>query len=297
MVAYPNELSELSQVQLSRFSGFFKGKHENTLRAIEGEKQDFYSDHLADESAIFNTQDVLNLLETFYQQVTHTVTTELNNSSSLAGVYASMLFAQAEASGLTLQVEDISVIEDQSRVDQISGLAALKAAPPPMPKPRQVLEAVGGSTADPATLQALEEAQERNRQLEDRAKVMQTEVSSLLKERSTLSAELDKVKQNFKNLMQRMHETDPGSASSTSAAEINRALNDTKSLLDAKSAECEQMRKDLNNRLGDSTQFRDLKAIVQKKSAEIKQYKTMLMQHGLMPMENEGVELEADDDD
>lgn len=289
MAAYPTELSELSQAQLSRFTAYFKSKQENAMYTFEAEKGNFYSDHLADESAIFNQQDVLNLLETYHQMVMGNVRVELDNNNSLAGVYASLLLAQAEASGLALQVEDISVVDDQSRVDQLDALAAIKAAPP-MPKSRAVLEAVGGGTADVATLQALEDSREEVRQMKDRERVMQTEVQSLMKERSTMMSELEMVKQNFKNLMQQRHAEDPSAGFGSAEIEQTRAM------LDAKSVECEELRKDMNKRLGDSSQFRDLKAIVKTKSSQIKELKAVLMQHGLMQVEDEGVELEADSD-
>merc|ERR1719265_1219119 len=119
-----------------------------------------------------------------------------------------------------------------------------------------------GNTAgsDPAMVAQLQEAQEESRQMKDRYQLMQSEVSELLKERSTLSAELEKVKTNFTHLRMRMAETSTDATSNAHVAEIERSLHDTQTSLQSKSAECEAMRQDLARRLGDSTQFRELKA-------------------------------------
>merc|ERR1711862_1039347 len=131
----------------------------------------------------------------------------------------------------------------------------------------------------------------------DRYTGMQTEMSGLLKERSSLAAELEKVKANFKEMLTRS----PDNAGSANAVEIERALNETRMMLDSKNSECDAMRQDLNKRLGDSSQFRDLKALVKKKSDENKQLKLLLAQHGLaVPAAAEptggGIELQADSD-
>merc|ERR1719476_33725 len=103
---------------------------------------------------------------------------------------------------------------------------------------------------------------------------LQMEMTGLLKERSTMSAELDKMRDNVKSLRTRMAE-DP------QAAQIDRSLQETKAMLDSKSAECEAMRQDLQRRLGDSAQFRDLKSMMKKKSGELKELKRIMMQHGI----------------
>merc|ERR1711862_157916 len=126
----------------------------------------------------------------------------------------------------------------------------------------------------------------------DRYTGMQTEMSGLLKERSSLAAELEKVKANFKELLTRS----PDSAGSANAVEIERDLNETRLMLDSKNAECDMMKQDLTKRLGDTAQFRDLKALVKKKSDENKELKRLLIQHGLLAQSNEGIELQADSD-
>jgi hypothetical protein len=293
-----DQLGEVHQGQLARFAQFFKGKRDKALIDRESEKNDFVSDHLSDDAAIFNRTEVENILLMYSQQVMGHLREQLEMTSNLSAVYVSQLFLQAEQAGLLLQVDDISVVEDQSRLTQIQ---ALQGAPPPAPKPRAALPTITASAApDPQVLQEMQDLRDSNQQLTERYQAMQGQVSSLLGERSSMSAELDQVKANFEAVMNRMHETGASQDAGMQAAtqQLEQTLNQTQYNLDTKSAEAEALRRDLDTRLADSTQFRDLKGIVQKKSSEIRALKDMLRQYGIQPPETEegGVELVADDD-
>lgn len=285
------ELNDVHKAQLSRFTTFFKGKRDRVMGDREMEKSDFITDRLADEAAIFNYNDVRLLLEAYHNQVMSCVRDELEKTVNLSAVFAAQLLGQAEAGGMTLQVEDISVIEDQNRIGQIGALGAINA-PPLAPKPRNTLSAVEGSgVADPAILQQLQDTKEENRTMKDRNMQLQTEMSTVLRERSSLTGELDQVKANLKEHLTRMHQGGGGDAS---ASELNQA----RGLLEQKQAELEQLKTDFNQRLGDSSQFRELKSIVKKKTTENKELKQRLASAGLGggADEGEGIELEADSD-
>eukprot|EP00448_Togula_jolla_P011732 CAMPEP_0170611090 /NCGR_PEP_ID=MMETSP0224-20130122/23006_1 /TAXON_ID=285029 /ORGANISM="Togula jolla, Strain CCCM 725" /LENGTH=295 /DNA_ID=CAMNT_0010936507 /DNA_START=25 /DNA_END=912 /DNA_ORIENTATION=+ len=293
-------LNEIHTAQAARFLSFFKGRTTRSVSEGDAAKANFAGDYLSDEERIYNKSDVEAILGAYHTQMMAFLREQLENSANLSAVYTCQLFAQAEQAGMSLQVDDISFVEDQSRLNQLSGLAALQGAPPLAPKPKATLPTLGsggGGTADPAMLQELSDVKEDNRQMKDRYQLMQTELSGLLRERSTLNGELEKVKSNFKQLLTKMHETNPDSAASQNVAEIERALLETQATLSVKAAECDSMRKDLTQRLGDSSQFRDLKAIVKRKSDEIKELKALLTAHGFqLPASNEGVELQADSD-
>lgn len=297
--ASPMDLNELHKSQISRQASFFKGKREKIIADRDAEKEDFKNDHNADDARLFNKGEMDQMLDYYHYQVMAKVREELEFTSKLAGVYTALFLGQAEAYGMSLQVEDISIIEDRGRLDQISSIAAVSGAPPAVPRARQALAPMGmEAAADPKVLQELSDVREEKRQMEERYIGMQAEVSGLLRERSTLSSELEKMKLNFGQLMAEMQANYPANVGSASAVEVERLLNDTKGTLDMKSAECESMRQDLNARLGDSSQFRDLKGIVKKKSDEIKNLKAVLQQYGIAPPASAdgGVELQADSD-
>eukprot|EP00747_Dinoflagellata_sp_TGD_P169869 gnl/TRDRNA2_/TRDRNA2_199970_c0_seq1.p1 gnl/TRDRNA2_/TRDRNA2_199970_c0~~gnl/TRDRNA2_/TRDRNA2_199970_c0_seq1.p1 ORF type:complete len:294 (-),score=87.29 gnl/TRDRNA2_/TRDRNA2_199970_c0_seq1:58-939(-) len=292
------ELNEAHTAQIQRFMAFFKGKNERLIRDLASLEDDYKSDRLMDDQAIYNKGDAEVLVDGLRDQMLTTINEQLHNTVNLTAVYMSQLMAQAESVNFILQVDDISVIEDVSRTDQVSALAALPQQPL-QPRKQATLTAIRAAyNNDPAVVGELQEMKEQNRQMMDRYQLMQTEVSSLLQERSALSTELEKVKNNFKNMKLQLSQSEPNAAAHPGLGEFEAALNESQSLLDEKSAQCEQMRRELNARLGDSTQFRDLKALVKKKSDEVKTLRQVLMAHGIgLPQDqNEGVELEPEDD-
>eukprot|EP00421_Protoceratium_reticulatum_P064679 CAMPEP_0168402704 /NCGR_PEP_ID=MMETSP0228-20121227/23755_1 /TAXON_ID=133427 /ORGANISM="Protoceratium reticulatum, Strain CCCM 535 (=CCMP 1889)" /LENGTH=289 /DNA_ID=CAMNT_0008416293 /DNA_START=80 /DNA_END=949 /DNA_ORIENTATION=+ len=288
------ELNDVHKAQISRFAAFFKGKRERVFADREREKTDFMSDRMADESAIFNYADIQLLMETYHAQVMGCLREELEKAVDLSAVFIAQILSQAETAGTTLQVDDISIIEDQGRLGEIGALAAMNA-PPLAPKPRAQLTAVGSTgNVDPNVLQEIQDVKEENRTMKDRNLQMQNEISTVLRERSVLAAELDQVKANLKQHITRMHE---GGGGNVNVAEYERQLTEAKGLHDQKNAELEALRRDMNQRLGDSSQFRELKGIVKKKATEIKDLRQRLIAAGLAPPDaGEGIELEADSD-
>mmetsp|Transcript_56681 Transcript_56681/g.181969 ORF Transcript_56681/g.181969 Transcript_56681/m.181969 type:complete len:290 (-) Transcript_56681:66-935(-) len=287
-------LNDMHKAQVSRYASFFKGKRERVLADRENEKSDFMTDRLSEESAIFNCADVQLLMETYHSQVMACLKEELEKTVNLSAVFLSQLLAQAEASGVCLQVEDISAIEDQNRVGEVAALSAM-SAPPLAPKPRNSLTAISGAGgSDPAVLQELQDLKEEHRTMKDRNMQMQSEMSTVLRERSTLATELEQVKANFRQHITKAHE----GGADAGLAEYERQLAQAKAQQDQKQAELDALRKDLNQRLGDSAQFRDLKNIVKKKTTENKDLKQRLAAAGLaLPDDGgEGIELAADSD-
>mmetsp|Transcript_142063 Transcript_142063/g.247534 ORF Transcript_142063/g.247534 Transcript_142063/m.247534 type:complete len:298 (-) Transcript_142063:57-950(-) len=295
------ELNEVHKAQIARFLQFFKGKRDRLLNDRQAACSEYLSDHLADDSALFNSKNVQDLVSNFHIQAQTELGQELDKIVNLSGVYLSQLLARAEMQyGLTLEAEDIALVEDANKIAEVSALSAMRAAPPlsPLANRQQPLAPLAAATSgsDPALVAQLQEAQEENRQMKDRYQLMQSEVSSLLQQRSNLSAELEKVKTNFTYLRMRMAETSTDATSNAHVAEIERSLHDTKSSLDSKSAECEAMRQDLTRRLADSSQFRELKAMVKQKSGQVKELRQQLMAAGLAPAGGDFVELEPEDD-
>lgn len=293
------ELSDAHKAQISRYFAFFKGKRDRSLQDREGEKQDFLSDRLSDQGAVFNCYDVVSLIEQYHMQMISPLRDELQATANLSAVYLSQLLAQADQQGLVMEADILSV-EDQNKLNAIAMLEQSGMVPLPRAATRGNLAPVGpgGYSNDPSVLQQLNDSQEESRQMRDRYQSMQTQVSDLLRERSTLSEELEKVKSNFKQMRSRMQETNTETPmNSGNIAEIERSLNDTQVMLDSKQAECERMRGDMDKRLGDSKQFTDLKGLLKKKTDENKAMKRRMQEYGIpVDAADAGVTLEADSD-
>merc|ERR1712039_1121323 len=137
-----------------------------------------------------------------------------------------------------------------------------------------------------------EELKQENREIKDRNLKMEAQMSAVAKERAAVAQELEQVKLNFRNhLVQQQGE-------GAGLEQYQQALMQTQQALAEKQAECETMKRDLGQRLGDSAQFRELKSIVKKKNEEVKMLKQQMMAAGLAPPPgvDEGIDLAADSD-
>eukprot|EP00929_Paragymnodinium_shiwhaense_P105108 TRINITY_DN7000_c0_g1_i1.p1 TRINITY_DN7000_c0_g1~~TRINITY_DN7000_c0_g1_i1.p1 ORF type:complete len:301 (-),score=92.84 TRINITY_DN7000_c0_g1_i1:192-1094(-) len=296
------ELNELHTAQLARLAQFFKGKRDRCFADRLSEKDEFKSDRLSDPGAIFNATDVEGMIDFYYESMAGHFREELEATANISAVYISQLLAQAEQMGASLQVDDISVVEDQSRLGQVSALAALQGAPPPVPKPRAALPTIDQTAiaTDPSVVQEVQDLKAHNQQLTERFQQMQTEMASLLSERSTLTSELDKAQQMMVDMRARLSETPLDADTAHRLNEIDAALHQSQAALNEKSAEAEALRRDMGTRLADSSQFQDLKGLLRKKSDEVKGLRELLTAHGLAPPpppeESGCIELTADDD-
>lgn len=296
------ELNETHQAQLAQFLSFCKGKRKRAIAEQEQLERDFRADRLSQEDQVFAKADVDALLAAYSAQVLGSLKEELDRVAKSSAAYSSQLMQRAEQFGVTLETEDIAFVEDQARVEQIAALTHSKTAGkklnlPPLAAPAAGAAPAGAAAGDAALVQQLQETQEEVRTWKDRSQLREAELAQLHKERTTLTAELDKVKASFKQLRTSVDAGAPEATNTVHMAEIERALNETRSSLDAKTAECEEMRKDLSGRLGDSSQFRELKAIVKKKSDEVKELRRQLMGAGVASGAEGHVEVAPDDDD
>mmetsp|Transcript_52546 Transcript_52546/g.97285 ORF Transcript_52546/g.97285 Transcript_52546/m.97285 type:complete len:286 (+) Transcript_52546:76-933(+) len=284
------ELNPAHKAQVSRFISFFKGKRERLIADSEAEKNDFKTDRLLDDSIVFNKNDVAQLLDSFHQQAMATVREDMEYIINLSAVYIAQILSQAEQTGLTLDTADVAALEEKNRVEQINSYAALGQVPPARGRSGALPALVPAGAAADAITQENANLKEENRQMRDRYQSMQTQVSDLLRERAQLSGELEQVRASVQQVRQEVPQ-------SATAYQLEQILGNTKAALDAKIQENEQMRSDLNSRLGDSSQFGQLKAIIKKKNDEVKMLRAHMTQYGIAPpnVASDGVDLVADD--
>eukprot|EP00933_Yihiella_yeosuensis_P046060 TRINITY_DN41528_c0_g1_i1.p1 TRINITY_DN41528_c0_g1~~TRINITY_DN41528_c0_g1_i1.p1 ORF type:complete len:257 (-),score=71.48 TRINITY_DN41528_c0_g1_i1:117-887(-) len=254
-----SELSDFNKAQVQRFISYFKGKRERLISEREAEKEEFKSDRLSDDQAIFTAAEVADLLDQYHAQVVGTVREALEGFVNLSAVYTGQVLSRAEQSGVTFEA-DVAAIEDGHRLDEIAQLAVSGIVPPALSK-RGTLASLGvpappspmGGAAPPdmASAARLQELEAENETMRERYQQMQAQVADLLRERSSLAAQLE------------------------SAGAVP----------------------ELPEHLGDSMQFKEMKAIVRKKTDEVKMLKSYIQSAGLeIPGTEGGVELVADDD-
>jgi len=289
------DLTEIHQGQVARFVSFFKGKRDACLNDRRVFNGDFVSDNLSDDSAIFNRDQVEALFQQYMQQADASFGEELEKVNKLAAVYCTELMRSAQAQGVNLQTGDISLVEDQNRIDHVSSLTAMNKAPAPAPA-RGGLAPIGGNAAlpDPAMLQQVQDAREETRVMNERYQMMQSQVATLLKERSGLSVELENVKAGFTALRTNMANSGADAQSQHDAAQMEANFYNTKNQLDNKTNELEAMRQQQDARIGDSTQFRQLKTIIKDKNQMIKDLRASLQQLGYQPPGGDDLTCDSD---
>merc|ERR1711990_1424077 len=91
---------------------------------------------------------------------------------------------------------------------------------------------------------------------------MQKQVSDLLKERSMLTDELEGVKATFLGLKDQLQ---MGQVGATESMEI--ALMNARAQLDQRTNELEVLSNDLNKRVGDSSQFKEMRSIIRRRTS------------------------------
>merc|ERR1712139_482790 len=94
------------------------------------------------------------------------------------------------------------------------------------------------------------------------------------KERSMLTDELEGVKATFLGLKDQLQ---MGRADAAESMEI--ALMNARAQLDQRTAELEVLSSDLNKRVGDSSQFKEMRSIISKKNQQIKEMRARLQQY------------------
>jgi len=249
---------------------------------------------LSDDQAIYNNQDVQELVDQYHAQIVGSIREAVEEIINHSAVYLSQLLAQEEQMGIVTEPIDISSIEDHHRMSEIAAMATTGMAPPPAPAKKNIaLPTLQAGSADPQMIAKMQEIEEENRQMRDRYQQMQAEVSRLAAERSSVASELEQTKSHYAHAVLQLQQTSPDASSN---AHLENALMQTKTMLEEKSRECEQMRVDMSQRLGDSNQFKELKGIVKKKTAEVKALRNRLMENGLpYTTDTGGVELVAED--
>jgi len=248
------ELNDAHRAQVARFVAFCKGKRERALLEKEGEKSEFKSDRLVDDSAIYNKSDVEDIVDTYHAMMAggaREVTEELIN---LSAVTISQLIGLAEQAGLQMDSVDVAAI-DQYGAASLASMAAQGSAPAcgGVKRPAGALPSLGGEN------KGMAELEEENRQMRERYQAMQLQVSELARERSQLAEELQR-------------------AAAGQAVEPPPPPPPPQSF-------------------GDSSQYKEMKALLKKKSEEVKTLRQTILANGLaLPATEGGFEVTADDD-
>lgn len=254
------ELDEINKTQIKRLYAFLRTKRDRHLRELDDVASDIKDERMGE--TIYNQEDVVCLLDEYGRMVKEIVRQELDGLGNMIALYSSDMLQQAQGQGIQV-AGDVSIIEDQSRLSMVAELAEYAGnAAAPVRKPNNLAALSGAPTQSNAAA-----LQEENRVLQERFEAMQKQLTDMMRERSSLAEELAELKKTFSTVKAQM-----GAEMQNNSAVKNMEtqLQSTRSLLENKSSEIEKIRNDMNRRLADSHQFKELKGIVAKKNAQIK---------------------------
>jgi leucine zipper transcription factor-like protein 1 len=264
------ELSDAHKNELARFSQFFKNKRELHVRHMQLLMGELGEDRITEE--ILQKGEVQAIFADAQEQVAAHVREILDSQSLQAMAHIATLLSFAQASGVELEA-DVHHVEDSARCAMVAEVANSIAAPRPAPNAGRLpqLGAVGGGMVGS---QEMRDLQEENRKYVDRFQQMQKQVTELLKERSMLSDELEGVKSTFKQLKDQL-----AAGQGFDAGSMETALQNARAQLDAKNREIENISGELNNHIGSSSQFRDMRSMMAKKNQQLKELRSRLAQY------------------
>lgn len=255
------ELSEAHKAHIARFITYFRGKRERLLLDQESEKNEFIMDRLADDQAIFNKHDVEALIDGFHAKVAGSVRDTVEEFINLSAVYVSQVLLQAEHAGVALDA-DLGAIENQNRMDQIA-LLAQQGMAPSLNKRAGTLPQLGAIQPPTPTSAGSDPA-----------------ILSRLQE---LELENHQMRERY-NMMQ------------SQVSELLRERTYLTGELEKAGASIAGLSQ-LPEHLAETTQYRDLQAIVKKKNEEVRQLRQVLLLNGIpLPGAHGGIELPAEDD-
>jgi len=259
------DMSDMNKAQVQRYISYFKAKRERLLSDREVEKDEFINDRLADDQAIFSKADVQDMLDTYHAQVIGTIREALEGFVNLSAVYTSQVLQRAEMSGVQIDA-DLSAIEDQYSLDQIQAMALQGHAPGNLRSRGSALPSLGA--APPVSPSGL---------------APPTDLAT--------AARLQELEQENMQMRERYN------AMQMQVSQLAAERSQLASQLEQAGFQAQVSEQALTEHLGASTQFKELKAIVRKKTDEVKMLREYINMAGLaLPGTEGGVEIAAEDD-
>jgi leucine zipper transcription factor-like protein 1 len=263
-------LSDAHKHEIARFIAHFRSTRERHVREMVDLITEVQEDRVTEE--ILQRGDVYEIFNDAKEQVAMRQRDQFEAETLRSAAHLATILGFAQAAGVELEA-DVNTVEDSSRCQAVANVSAMIGAPRPAPAASrlQPMEAVVGGGA---SAQEIRDLKLENRQMLDRYQQMQKQVSDLLKERSMLTDELEGVKATFLGLKEQMLMGGAQGAAASDSMEME--LMNARAQLDNKTAELEGMSNELNKRVGDSSQFKEMRSIISKKNQQIKEMRARL---------------------
>eukprot|EP01006_Ploeotia_vitrea_P037973 TRINITY_DN66191_c4_g7_i1.p1 TRINITY_DN66191_c4_g7~~TRINITY_DN66191_c4_g7_i1.p1 ORF type:complete len:289 (+),score=148.78 TRINITY_DN66191_c4_g7_i1:61-927(+) len=264
-------LSEVHKAQLASFVKFFEQQRQRHVAALSDVAADAKELRVLEE--MYTRDEVGEVLDGVVADVKANLEEDLERFTHQSVLYLQQVFLQAEGHGVTLKV-DTATLDDQrllAGVKEMEGPSSTNKlmALPKVEKKASKLAPLTG-TVDVKLLKQVKDLQQANERLQNRFDKLQTQCQKAMKENTSLRqqvAEKEKTAASANANLEQFKSTTAASAEQ----QIQELQNQLKSEREAHDREVEVLKDQLQEKVNASKQFQELKKMVQKKNALIKQ--------------------------
>ncbi|XP_033624414.1 leucine zipper transcription factor-like protein 1 [Asterias rubens] len=292
-------VSDHHQESLVNYMRFNRYKRNQNLRGVEGCFQDLKDSRLTEDT--FTADEVVEMLDGLEAVVRGEVESELINTAHTNVLLLRQLFQQAEKWHLKLMA-DISELENRELIEMIADFEESQFSGKSVTsKPTFEMKRLDPMAGEGEQLLHAEIARlnEENNKLKERLKMVETQATAALADRSRLQADLHNTQDELGNMKSRQPMKNTSGLSdlehqmSTVKSEMEKNLKlssqkadglegdltQTKHKLLEMKAQLEMTEKELEKKFSQTGAYKNLKSMLSKKNDQLKDLRSRLRQY------------------
>lgn len=287
-------LNNVHEEEVRKFLKFARYNRTQQLRSVEGSFQDIRDSRLHEDT--FTVDEVEEMLNGLQAIVKGSVETELLNAAHTNVLLLVQLFTQAEKWHLKLQ-SDISELENQKLLKEIAEFEEEELAGVKKKKGLDTLSLTqkkleplneGGSTA--LLQMEINRLIEENENLKKKVETLEKSTNSTLEEKSKLKQDLENAQRLASNRKPSptIVQSNPVQPRPVSPAEneykekydsVEEELTSTKHRILELQHELEVMNEELDKKFSETTQYRNMKKMLEGKNGQMKELRNRLKKY------------------
>jgi len=269
------ELTPLHAEQLENFLRFARLRRESHLKEVQAAFRETKESRLVDDS--YTDKDVAGILDGLCNVVKADVQKELVYTSHTMALLLRSMFTQAETIMFDLHA-DTTQLENERLLKEIAAFEELSVQKEKDPKKK--LGTIN-KVSDAALKHNIEKLTEKNQTIQDRFGKMQQQTIELLKDKTKLGEQLEQAKSELVRLQSKLEEKGEKVEINLdyTKKQADEKVNDTQKQLDQVKKELKEAQDQLAKKINETTQFQNMKKMIQKKNKDIKQLRDALIKY------------------
>eukprot|EP00993_Chasmostoma_nieuportense_P001957 NODE_2793_length_1089_cov_118.603950_g2663_i0.p1 GENE.NODE_2793_length_1089_cov_118.603950_g2663_i0~~NODE_2793_length_1089_cov_118.603950_g2663_i0.p1 ORF type:complete len:303 (+),score=113.29 NODE_2793_length_1089_cov_118.603950_g2663_i0:56-964(+) len=271
-------LSPESKELVQKYFLFAKRKRTLHLKDVEGEFIEFKAASLFDDS--YNKADVTDIINGLLAIIKVTIENEQKDVMHTFAELLRQVLKNADEAKVPISVEmaaldNIAAISSMGFLEKnvLEGKAGLAPLGSLKPKPSAGLHPLApiGQTQAPAGPSEAElKLEEENKRLNEKLQKIQQQYTTMMQEKSKLSAELTGIKESTTNAL---------GHDAAVQHDLQSQISDLKIQLEKKENEIAVSQRELTGKLGESNQFKTIKKLLTQKNQQVKDLRTKLLKY------------------